>query len=50
MAATTLVTLEEYLRTSYEPDQEYIDGELKEKPVVRWTHSRLQASLCMWFG
>ena len=50
MAATTLVPLEEYLRTSYEPDPEYIDGELKEKPVVQWTHSSLQASLCLWFG
>ncbi len=49
MAVTSFVSLEEYLRTSYEPDPEYIDGELKEKPVVQWTHSNLQAILSSWF-
>ena len=47
---TTLISLEDYLHTSYKPDVEYIDGELKEKPVVQWMHSNLQANLCLWFG
>ncbi len=49
MAASTVVSLEEYRRTSYRPDLEYIDGELKEKPVVQWTHSNLQVALSAWF-
>ncbi len=50
MAASTLVSLDEYRSTSYHPDVEYIDGELKEKPLVQWTHSNLQSLLCLWFG
>ncbi len=50
MAAHTLVPIQEYLNTSYRPDVEYIDGVLKEKPLVQWTHANLQAFLCIWFG
>jgi Uma2 family endonuclease len=51
MATTgTGVSVEEYLRTGYRPDVEYIDGELKEKPVVGFAHGRLQALLSEWFG
>lgn len=32
----------EYLRTSYEPDMEYVDGELVERHVGEHSHSRLQ--------
>ena len=50
MAASTLVTIEQYLGTSYRPDLEFIDGELKEKPVVQWAHGRLQMLIGVWFG
>ncbi len=51
MAVSTLVSLEEYLRTSYDPDVEYIDGELREKDaVVQWIHGNLQFLLSVWFG
>jgi Uma2 family endonuclease len=50
MAASTLVSIEQYLKTSYRPDVEFIDGELKEKPKVQWAHVRLQSLLCEWFG
>lgn len=49
MAASTGVSLEEYLNTSYRPDVEYIDGQLKEKPVPTWEHSRLQIMIGAWF-
>ena len=53
MATTTLVSLEEYLATSYRPDMEYIDGELRPKggkdAVVQWVHSRLQIIIGSWF-
>jgi Uma2 family endonuclease len=39
----TVVTLSEYLATSYRPDCEYLDGELLERNVGEWDHSRLQA-------
>jgi hypothetical protein len=31
MATTTRVPVEVYLRSSYEPDAEYVDGEIEER-------------------
>ena len=42
MATSTSVPVEEYLRTTYHPDMEYVDGELVERHVGEHTHSRLQ--------
>ena len=42
MAVATLVPLEEYLSTSYEPDCEYVDGRLIERNVGEYNHSFLQ--------
>jgi Uma2 family endonuclease len=47
--SATAVSLEQYLNTSYHPDVEYIDGYLKEKPVVGFRHGELQGILCQWF-
>jgi len=41
--ATTQVSLEEYLRTDYEPDCDYIDGELEERNLGEKEHSAVQA-------
>ena len=43
--AATFVPLSEYLETSYRPDCDYLDGELLERNVGEWDHSRLQALL-----
>ena len=46
MATTaTFVPLSEYLETSYRPDCDYLDGELLERNVGEWDHSRLQMLL-----
>ena len=31
MASRTLISVEEYLRTSYRPDCDYVDGEVLER-------------------
>ncbi len=49
MAAAALVSIDEYLHTGYERDLEYVDGELKERPVVFSVHGLLQALLVTWF-
>ena len=49
MASAVRVSIEEYLRTSYHPDVEYLDGELKEKAVVGFAHGRVQVLLSAWF-
>jgi Uma2 family endonuclease len=42
MAVATLVPLEEYLSTSYDPDREYVEGRLVERNVGEYNHSFLQ--------
>ena len=48
--ALQTISIEEYLDTSYSPDREYIDGEVRERNVGTWEHSRVQALLAIWFG
>jgi len=43
MATSTAVPVEEYLSTTYDPDMEYVDGQLVERKVGEYLHSRLQA-------
>ena len=45
MAVATLVTLEEYLSTSYRPDREFVDGRLIERNVGEFNHSFLQGAI-----
>jgi len=44
-----LLTLEEYLHTSYHPDCDFVDGHLEERNVGEYEHSNLQAVLTAWF-
>ena len=48
MATAALITVEEYLETSYEPDREYIDGQVLERNLGEYPHSRLQTCLAAW--
>jgi Uma2 family endonuclease len=45
MASTTLISVSEYLSTIYEPDCDYLDGELQERNVEETAHSFLQSIL-----
>ena len=38
-------TLQEYLKTTYRPDCEFIDGEIQERNLGEWPHSRTQGRL-----
>ena len=48
--ATTLIPIEEYLRTSYHPDRDYVDGDIQERNLGEREHARLQTLLTVWFG
>jgi len=39
---STSVPVEEYLRTTYHPDMEYVDGQIVERHLGEYRHSRLQ--------
>jgi Uma2 family endonuclease len=44
------VPLEVYLRTSdYEPDAEYVDGVIEERPMGEWSHADWQAAVVEFF-
>lgn len=50
MSTTTLVSLDEYLETSYRPDKDYLEGELLERNVGEFEHARLQMLLSRYLS
>jgi len=50
MRPQTLVPVEDYLRTSYSPDCDYVDGVLLERNVGEYDHARLQTRLAIYLG
>ena len=49
MATGSLVSLEEYLNTSYRPDCDYVDGVVLERNLGEFDHSRLQMAVSGYF-
>jgi Uma2 family endonuclease len=47
--ASTLISIEEYLRTSYHPDCDFVDGQIEERNLGEREHGLLQAALTAWF-
>lgn len=50
MASSTLISVNEYLRSSYRPDCDFVDGKIEERNVGEHDHAALQAALILWFG
>ena len=50
MASVALIPVSEYLRTTYRPDCDYIEGELRERNVGELPHSLMEAILCTIFN
>jgi len=42
------VTVEEYLHTAYEPDCDYVDGQIEERNLGEYDHANLQTALAVW--
>ena len=42
MKTAALIPVEEYLRTTYDPDCDYVDGEVQERNLGELDHSDLQ--------
>jgi Uma2 family endonuclease len=49
-AQTIRVPLEVYLSTSWEPDAEYVDGVIEERPMGEFDHSSWQHAIELWFA
>jgi Uma2 family endonuclease len=44
-----LLSIEEYLHTSYSPDVHFVDGEIEERNLGEYEHAKLQALLAAFF-
>jgi Uma2 family endonuclease len=49
MATSIGIPIEQYLKTVYEPDAEYIDGEIEERNVGEYDHNVVQMAILLWF-
>jgi Uma2 family endonuclease len=49
MATATLISLETYLTTSYEPDCDFVDGMLEDRNVGEYDHNVVQMAILFWF-
>jgi Uma2 family endonuclease len=49
MATGSLVSIHEYLNTSYRPDCDYVDGMLLERNVGEYNHGRLQGAVGAYY-
>ena len=45
----TLISVEEYLATSYRPDCDYVDGRIEERNLGEYDHSSLQTAIGAYF-
>ncbi len=50
MPAALQIPVDEYLRTHYDPDRDYVDGEAKERNVGEWDHSTVQTNLAVYLA
>jgi Uma2 family endonuclease len=49
MASSTLIPVSEYLSTTYRPDRDFLEGQLKERNVGEQPHANVQNLLCFIF-
>ena len=49
MSTATQLPVSDYLRTSYSPDCDYVDGELQERNLGELDHAEVQTALAHWF-
>ncbi len=49
MATAARIPVELYLHSVYEPDAEYVDGEVEERPMGEYDHASWQRALQKWF-
>jgi Uma2 family endonuclease len=50
MSPATHMSEEMYLRSSFEPDAEFVNGVIKERPPAEFDHANWQAAILYWFA
>ena len=49
ISTATQISLEQYLRTPFEPDAEYVGGEVQERNMGEYEHQIAQREILLWF-
>jgi Uma2 family endonuclease len=49
MSTATHISEEQYLRSTFEPDAEYVDGEIRTRPAGTYSHADWQQAIATWF-
>lgn len=49
MTTATHISEAEYLRSAFEPDAEFVDGEVRERPSGTYDHNDWQQAIQRWF-
>ena len=47
---TTIISVDEYLHSGYEPDCDYVEGELVERSVGEKSHGKLQFAIATYYA
>ena len=50
VSSITSISISEYLKSSYSPDRDFVDGRVEERNVGEHDHAAVQAALVLWFG
>jgi Uma2 family endonuclease len=50
MATATQVPVEVYLTSDFEPDADYVDGHIEERPMGQYDHASSQQAIQLWFA
>ena len=50
MSSRTLISVEEYLASSFRPDCDYVDGHIEERNLGELNHSRIQGRLVVFLA
>jgi Uma2 family endonuclease len=49
MSTATHISEEQYLHSTFEPDAEYVDGEIRMRPMGTYSHADWQQAILTWF-
>ena len=48
--STATMSVETYLKSAFEPDADFVDGTIEERPVGEDDHSAWQQAILLWFA
>jgi Uma2 family endonuclease len=50
MATAALISVQEYLATSWRPDRDFVDGEVRERTMGEFSQGRMRGRIVVWLS